>query len=338
MVAMPDFRLVGTNRDARSQSIDSFSSTVDVHADANKKPAIVADVSPCLNISNGIRTEDEAPADRSAPDCDGASSDIVVALDSPSRPEVAAILRKHDARLVHVGADLLRGLREAAPDQLAARVGDYNENLMYEMRDGHLDVAGIIQSAGRRLDVDDGSAQDDCGLLDDDVRDFESSLRRALGHDDLRYRGSFMRTDVTIPQPAHVDYDYPILSEHGINLHLAFFPLTEEGCYLQLWQREDDVTVEAEGTVVHIPHGRMLIVPSDTIHGGGFRRGPTGNLRFHLYVELLRDGNTEEEDGGPRLLDRPVNRYTERHDRRRELCERYVDAPGLDRLVGTFFD
>jgi len=332
MVARSDFRLVGTNRDARSPSIDSFTSTVDVAN--NPKP----DASPCLLI----RAEDasEPLADRSAPDGDGAPSDIVVALDSPSRPEVAAILQRHDASLVHVGADLLRGLREAAPDRLAARVGDYNENLMYEMRGGDLDVAGIIRSAGRRLDDGgDGSARDHGGMPVDDVRDFETSLRRALGHDDLRYRGSFMRTDVSIPQPAHVDYDYPVLSEHGRRLHLAFFPLTEEGCYLQLWQHEDDAEVETEGTVVHIPHGRMLIVPSDTIHGGGFRRGPTGNLRFHLYVELLGDGNTEEEeDGGPRLLDRPVNRYTERHDRRRELCERYVDARGLDRLVGTFFD
>lgn len=331
-----------TNRDARSQSIDSFSSTVDVHADANKKPSIVADVSPCLNLSprelcdiRATGDASEALADRSAPDdIAPPPSDTVVALDSPSRPEVAAILRRHDARLVlPVGGDLLQGLRGAAPDRLAARVGDYNENLMYEMRDGDLDVAGIIRSAGGRLGDEVGDA------WNDDVRDFETSLRRALGHDDLRYRGSFMRTDTTIPQPAHVDYDYPILSEYGRRLYLAFFPLTEEGCYLQLWQDMEDRTVETEGTVVYIPRGKMLIVPSDTIHGGGFRRGPTGNLRFHLYIELLGGGDAdEEEEGGTRLLDRPVNRYTERHDRRRELCERYVDARGLDRLVGTFFD
>ena len=92
----------------------------------------------------------------------------------------------------------------------------------------------------------------------------------------------------------------------------------------------------------------MLIVPSDTIHGGGFKRGEGGNLRFHLYIEILEDEEVVAEDRGVEeknedanniaLLDHPMNKYTEKYDRRRELCERFVDANGLDKLLGVFFD
>ena len=33
-----------------------------------------------------------------------------------------------------------------------------------------------------------------------------------------------------------------------------------------------------------------------------------------------------------------MNKYTEKHDRRRELCERFVDTEGLESLLGTYFD
>ena len=147
-------------------------------------------------------------------------------------------------------------------------------------------------------------------------------------------------------QPAHVDYDYPILQSYGERLFLAFFPLTEEGAFLQLWQepmkRSDKDRRLVEGTVVYIPYGKMFIVPSDTIHGGGFKRGSGGNLRFHLYIALEDDDagglNEGKEEKDISLLHHPMNKYTEEHDRRRELCERFVDAKGLESLLGNFFD
>lgn len=157
-------------------------------------------------------------------------------------------------------------------------------------------------------------------------------------------------------QPAHYDYDYPILQTYGNRLFLAFFPLTEEGAFLQLWQEdpikkktksssdhEEDIdrdTAVVEGTVVYIPYGKMFIVPSDTCHGGGFKRGSGGNLRFHLYIEVEDIGvNKGSDDGGEEnLLQHPMNKYTEKHDKRRELCERFIDANGLDGLLGEFFD
>ena len=168
-----------------------------------------------------------------------------------------------------------------------------------------------------------------------------------------------MRTERTMFQPAHVDYDYPVLKEYSRKLYIAFFPLTKEGTFLQLWKDDcssvgsndedcnnyDNTATTVEGTVVYIPYGNMLIVPADTIHGGGFKRGEYGNLRFHLYIELLEQDENEtpikNETTAMKnydLLIHPMNKYTEEYDQRRELCERFVDANGLDRLIGVFFD
>lgn len=105
--------------------------------------------------------------------------------------------------------------------------------------------------------------------------------------------------------------------------------------FLQLWQDPKIIDKRVEGTVVFIPHGKMLIVSSDTIHGGGFKCGLGGNLRFHLYIEVE---GCEGEKNSIKLLDHPMNKYTERHDKRRELCERFVNLNGLEYLLGNFFD
>ncbi|KAL7492022.1 hypothetical protein ACHAWT_001276 [Skeletonema menzelii] len=256
--------------------------------------------------------------------------DIIIELDSTSCPQVRSLLSAYKGHLVDVGSYLLEGLRNTAPQQLAARVGDYNENLFYEMQDNDKDISGII----------DGIPHD-YQQLQNDIDKFELSMKSSLQHSNLTYRGSFMRTESTIYQPAHVDYDYPILEQYGHKLFLAFFPLTQEGAYLQLWQEpsKDDVIAGGdpiEGTVVFIPYGKMLIMPSDTIHGGGFKRGSSGNLRFHLYIALEEEEVRREDN--ITLLDHPMNKYTEKHDRRHELCERFVDAEGLESLLGTYFD
>lgn len=263
---------------------------------------------------------------------------FIIELNSTSCPRVQSLLKAHNGYLVNVGSYLLEGLRNKAPQQLAARVGDYNENLFYEMQDTDKDISGIVMD-------DNGGEQhynekpSDEQLLQDEIERFEASICSSLQQNNLTYRGSFMRTESTMYQPAHVDYEWQILQEYGKKLFLAFFPLTEEGAYLQLWQDEslkDDDKPIVEGTVVFIPYGKMLIVPSDTIHGGGFKRGSSGNLRFHLYIALEEEEIRKEND--ITLLDHPMNKYTEKHDRRRELCERFVDAEGLEDLLGVYFD
>jgi len=306
------------NRDVFSDSIDCFSSTI--HA----KEHI---------YENDTVTNKKAHS----------TPDIITELNSTSCPKVQTILSSYKGHLVDVGSCLLESLRNTAPQQLAARVGDYNENLFYEMQDNDKDISGIIIGGGGG-----GGSRDNPQQLQDDIHAFESSICTSLQHTNLTYRGSFMRTESTIYQPAHVDYDYPILEQYGNKLFLAFFPLTQEGAYLQLWQEpsssadEDYSTVGGGGgepilgTVVYIPYGKMLIMPSDTIHGGGFKRGCSGNLRFHLYIALEEEQVRKETN--ITLLDHPMNKYTEKHDRRRELCERFVDAEGLESLLGSYFD
>ena len=142
--------------------------------------------------------------------------------------------------------------------------------------------------------------------------------------------------------------------------------------FLQVWQRQDDhcVVSEIQGELIFIPLGKMLVLPASTIHGGGFRTSPlkkddedesvdhdstgsnsysalfqdrdehyderehatmdnpNGNLRFHVYMAR---GATR------RLPTHQTNTYTEPTDKRRELCERYVNAPHMKTLLKYFF-
>lgn len=395
------------NKDVRSESIDSFSSTVDVRRDESRSLCRSKEPSSSDAISEFILARANKGGDHHrdnddddvAVDCDDAASqsfvfveipppeDLVrnaktddqllhllmrkkalssiVVLSSSSCPRARALLDDHDGHLIDIRPRILDGLRDAAPSRLAARVGDYNENLFYEMQAPNRDLGSIILEGRRRrrrsggggsgggLECDDG----DEDSIRRDVEAFDASIRNSLRRDKVSYRGSYMTTERTMFQPAHVDYDYDILRRHGRRLHLSFFPLTEEGAFLQLWRdpvvgggekeeerektsRDDDGDAVVEGTVVFIPYGKMLMVPSETIHGGGFRSGPESNLRFHLYIALEGEDDEVEEvgEGGIALLDHPMNKYTERHDRRRELCERFVDSDGLDCLLGHFFD
>ena len=287
----------------------------------------------------------------------------ILILNSPSNPNVQSLLKSYNGHLMSMGTNLLQGLYNAAPksnNQFAARVGDYNENLFYQMEHKNMDLSAIIRAASNMKDDDNEKDLIDTSTQTD-INTFEASLRNVLLHNNnkmnISYRGSYMSTEHTMYQPAHVDYDYTILQKYGERLFLAFFPLTEEGAFLQLWQddekkkttttkKQDSSTAtareerkECEGTVVYIPYGKMLLMPSDTIHGGGFKRGSKSNLRFHLYIALEDEKEDNEDDEGKiTLLDHPMNKYTEEHDKRRELCERFVDAKGLDTLLGTFFD
>lgn len=313
------FIAASTTRDTRSESIDSIGSTVTADIGLKYRASPSAEDKGTKSYLN-VQVPEKDDAVRKA-------VESIVVLDSSSNLEVQSLLKIYSGHLLNVGAHLLNSLREAAPQQLAARVGDFNENLFYEMQGHNMDVEAIIS---------DKQTARVSQELHKDIQNFETALRKSLKHDNLTYRGSFMRTEQTIYQPAHVDYDYPVLREHGHKLFIAFFPLTQEGTFLQLWKRPETVSNDeiVEGTVVHIPYRKMLIVPADTIHGGGFKRGESGNLRFHLYIENMK--NTTEDDHD--VLLHPMNKYVEEHDRGRELSERFVDAGGLNHLLGVFFD
>lgn len=65
-------------------------------------------------------------------------------------------------------------------------------------------------------------------------------------------------------------------------MFLAFVPLTPSGMFLQIWPEKNQ-----PGVVVFVPYQTVLLVPADTVHGGGFLSCPvTHNLRLHFYIYI----------------------------------------------------
>ena len=359
------------NNTVRSNSVNSLSSTIDAQYNKNSRYQFSLVQDNDNNIASHFKLN--LPSNYKPTTNEIAIQKVlssIIILNSPTSPQVSTLLSKYNGKLLSIGTSILQGLYHAAPvnnDSSSsggftgrARVGDYNENLFYHMELKDMNLIDIIQNNSSTVCSPPRSTdQQQEGVLQSEIKSFETTLRNTLNQQAISYRGSFMSTEQTMYQPAHVDYDYSILSKYGKRLYLAFFPLTLDGAYLQLWQKteldegidnakRDDKRHqqrdEVEGTVVYIPYGQILLLPSDTIHGGGFKRGKGGNLRFHLYIALDDEDSGKEDEGeGEKkkeinLLDHPMNKYTEEHDRRRELCERYVNAPGLDSLLGVFFD
>jgi len=369
-----DVVVADNNMTVRSESVSSLSSTIDAQHNKNSSTryqfSLVQDNDTNTTTSYfklNIPSNQYKPTTKEIAIQKVLSSIII--LNSPTSPQVINLLSKYNGKLLSIGTSILHGLYNAAPINNdtscggftgRARVGDYNENLFYHMELKDMNLIDIIQNNSMSFssrytnDQQQEGVDSTTTILQEEIKTFESTLRNTLNQQAISYRGSFMSTEQTMYQPAHVDYDYTILSKYGKRLYLAFFPLTLDGAYLQLWQKKEKKVIndhneetqrdEVDGTVVYIPYGQMLLLPSDTIHGGGFKRGDGGNLRFHLYIALDDEEDVRETEGeGEKkkeinLLDHPMNKYTEEHDRRRELCERYVNAPGLDTLLSVFFD
>eukprot|EP00565_Helicotheca_tamesis_P000488 CAMPEP_0185724754 /NCGR_PEP_ID=MMETSP1171-20130828/1148_1 /TAXON_ID=374046 /ORGANISM="Helicotheca tamensis, Strain CCMP826" /LENGTH=295 /DNA_ID=CAMNT_0028392681 /DNA_START=156 /DNA_END=1040 /DNA_ORIENTATION=- len=187
----------------------------------------------------------------------------------------------------------IQRVKAQSPIQFTARVADFNDNLFYQM-------------------------QPQKGLQHLGLGELQGGLLQGQANDVL---GSYLHTDTTIPQPPHVDYTWEILEEHGSDLQVGFFPLTEEGMFLQVWPTRPKEEKIIEGQIVFVPYGKLLVLPATTIHGGGFRTNTNGNLRFHLYLSTTK------------LPTHQTNKYTEPDDKSRELSERYVNNPHMKELL-----
>lgn len=109
------------------------------------------------------------------------------------------------------------------------------------------------------------------------------STERIPDETSVAFQTSLLVSDVHHPQEAHVDYDTETTGPE--KYMVAFLPLTETGQFLQFWDKNG----KAEGEIFFIPKGQMLMVPGDTIHGGGFRAdhrtdGAHAHMRLHFYV------------------------------------------------------
>lgn len=211
------------------------------------------------------------------------------------------LLQDFQGYLMNVPVATIDWLYGHLPTTFHARVADFNNNLFYSMQE-HRGLNHLVET-----DNDQHSLQ----ILED-------ALKETLGCHSVEYQASFMMTEETNPQPPHVDFTWEVLREYKSKLTLAFSPLTEDGCFLQIWPRNDTKT-KVEGQVVYIPYGKCLLLPSDTIHGGGFKSCAEGNLRFHLYISV-------DESQLPSFQ---TNKYTEEYNKGLELANRYVHAPHM---------
>ena len=244
----------------------------------------------------------------------------IIILDETIDDRAASFLAEYRGKLVNISPTFIHELRQQSPDKFTAFVADFNDNLAYSLeRNSHRGVPAVA----RTMSADAWKREQQ--QLEDSLKDALPQQRQQ--DDPLGIQGSFLKTEYkTIAQPAHVDFTWQMLAEQGSHLWLAFFGLTQEGMILQVWPATNTSSAR-RGQLVFVPLGKLLILPSDTIHGGGFRTRPifnggndVGNLRYHLY--LSTDGH-----GLPRFVN---NTYTQKNDRRRELCDICQNAPGLE--------
>ena len=113
----------------------------------------------------------------------------------------------------HILCVVVMHVRDNAPDIVdMSTVADFNDNLLYHMR--------------REQGLDNF-----VGLSTNHLHELEKTLRSN------KYLGSFLTTKASVPQPAHVDFDWKVLQqceENSQSLMIGFFPLTKEGALILL--------------------------------------------------------------------------------------------------------
>jgi hypothetical protein len=123
------------------------------------------------------------------------------------------------------------------------------------------------------------------GKCDAEIKEALISMT-TLEVENLAFQPSLVISEVHKPQGAHIDYDTAM--GYDQKYMIAFLPLTETGQFLQLWEKSVD-DEEIRGKVVFIPRGQLVLVPGNTIHGGGFRADIRSDnihahMRLHFYV------------------------------------------------------
>lgn len=108
-------------------------------------------------------------------------------------------------------------------------------------------------------------------------------------------------------QNPHSDYSWRVLRRYENKLFVAFWPLSQDGCQLQVWTTpdipslDDNRNRQQPGVVVSIPYGSFLLLHGASVHGGGFASNlVSGNVRMqcHLFptkLDLARDGDLKNE-------------------------------------------
>lgn len=277
-------------------------------------------------------------------------------LDYDSLTQHTSWLNTYNGEIYPLPMDFLHLLQQKAPTTFHARVADFNNNLFYDIQE----QCGLKHLLIQNNNDDDiivnnnnmTSIKSDCTSTSSSTCcNLDTTLTHIL--DSNTFLGSFLATESTTPQPPHVDFTWERLKQHGHNLRIGFFPLTQDGMFLQVWKRNDNFQCkDIQGEIIFIPFGTLLTLPSDTIHGGGFRTTPIicnneddsdndkynnashnhhinhGNLRFHLYIAYNEAQLSKTQT---------TNKYTEPGDKTKELADRYIDAPAMKELRELLF-
>lgn len=246
-------------------------------------------------------------------------------------------LDEHDGKLDTLPFHLIEALQQCAPENFHARVADFNDNLFYAMQEQY-GLSHLLNLPCKKKEQCHQQEQCTSKIMHPD------DILQTILHT-KQFLGSYLATETTTPQPPHVDFTWERLEKHGDDLRIGFFPLTNDGMFLQIWSRDDNFQQRnIEGEIIFIPCGKLLTLPATTIHGGGFRtttaktatitpesnsnNNDHGNLRFHLYVA---------NNGAELSKNQTTNKYTEPGDKRKELADRYVNTPMMDELMKCLF-
>jgi hypothetical protein len=103
---------------------------------------------------------------------------------------------------------------------------------------------------------------------------------------------------------------------------LIFFPLTSDGCKLQVWTTgaPNEGSDVVHGCIYAIPYGSFLVLPAASIHGGGFcSKLENGDPRVHAYAVI----------GNDKLARRDFSNMHHFPCRIRMLNERFRNDPGM---------
>jgi len=152
-----------------------------------------------------------------------------------------------------------------------------------------VDPASVLTKASETRRVQyrpfDGCNTKDTASLEQ-IERFRECVAGALqvAEKDITIEASTLKSPGYAPQVPHYDFNSKVLSKHKGRIFIGVTPLSPAGAYLQVWEphRKTD-----PGQVVHIPYGTLLILPGDTVHGGGFHSDfKTNDLRLHFYFYI----------------------------------------------------
>jgi len=120
----------------------------------------------------------------------------------------------------------------------------------------------------------------------------KSPLATALGcaPAQLSFKAWYAKSMRHQPQPPLTDLDPTVatIEKTRGKAHIAITPLTDSGCYQQLWSPEKK---GEPGALIFIRHGCSLLLPPDAIRAGGFLSNPT-TQDLSLEMVVLQDAKT----------------------------------------------